>query len=108
LRNELKNTGSIDWQSLSQLEILDGVIKEALRVHSAAPASLWREIPAGGLVLDGHFIPEKVHHTTFLLILDCRFHAMLFYPSQSYNLPKSRIIRSIAMDSKRESHRGNE
>jgi cytochrome P450 len=68
LREELKGIGSHSdgpyqippWTSVSNLEVLDAVVKEALRLHSAAPASLWREVPESGLILGGHFIPEKV------------------------------------------------
>jgi cytochrome P450 len=47
------------WTSISNLEVLDAVMKKALRLHSAAPASVWREVPESGLVLGGNFIPQK-------------------------------------------------
>lgn len=42
------------------LEVLEAVVKEALRLHTAAPASLWRVVPEGGRLLDGYFVPENV------------------------------------------------
>lgn len=42
------------------LENLDVVVKEALRLHTAAPASLWRETPEGGMTISGHYIPQHV------------------------------------------------
>ncbi|KAK5688024.1 hypothetical protein LTS10_000002 [Elasticomyces elasticus] len=47
------------FQQVQNLPILDAVINEALRLHPAAPASLPRETPMGGQVLNGYSIPEK-------------------------------------------------
>lgn len=62
LRNELRQhtDGSPTFRQVQDLPILDAVINEALRLHPAAPASLPRETPAGGRILNGFFIPEKV------------------------------------------------
>jgi len=49
-----------EWRTLANLEVLDAVVKEALRLHTAAPASLWRVVPKGGRFLDGYFVPENV------------------------------------------------
>jgi cytochrome P450 len=43
--------------------VLSAVIDEALRLHPAAPASLPRETPAGGRLLNGYTIPHKVKTT---------------------------------------------
>jgi len=59
IRNE---SAGCEWKDVSNSPILEGVIKEALRLHAAAPASLWREVPDGGLVLSGYYIPEKVRN----------------------------------------------
>jgi len=48
------------FRELDDLPVLDAVINEALRLHPAAPASLQRETPVGGKVLNGYYIPEKV------------------------------------------------
>ena len=55
-------------RELDDLPVLAAVINEALRLHPAAPASLQRETPVGGKVLDGHYIPEKVESLTRLLV----------------------------------------
>ena len=65
------------WGSISNLEILDVVVKETLRLHAAAPASLWREVPESGLLLGGYHIPQKVSRlasqvdSMFRLLFQC-------------------------------------
>lgn len=41
-----------------QMPYLDAVLKESLRLHSAVGLPLWRVVPAGGVHIAGHFIPE--------------------------------------------------
>lgn len=64
LRDELaQNKGSdevLPFQHVDELPLLSAVINESLRLHPAAPASLPRETPEGGRILNGIFIPEKV------------------------------------------------
>jgi hypothetical protein len=48
------------YNDVIQLPILNAIIHEALRLHPAAPASLPRETPRGGKMLNGYFIPETV------------------------------------------------
>ena len=52
--------GIPSYNQVKDLPILEAVIEEALRLHPAAPASLVRETPQGGRVLNGVLIPEKV------------------------------------------------
>ncbi|KEF60630.1 uncharacterized protein A1O9_02191 [Exophiala aquamarina CBS 119918] len=52
-------SGLPNFKDISELPILDAVINEALRLHPAAPASLPRETPVGGRMLNNVFIPEK-------------------------------------------------
>jgi cytochrome P450 len=52
------------FADLAHLPILDAVVQEALRLHPAAPASLPRETPAGGRVLNGIHVPERVRPWT--------------------------------------------
>jgi cytochrome P450 len=44
----------------TETPILEAVINEALRLHPAAPASLPRSVPAGGVQLSSYDIPEDV------------------------------------------------
>ena len=70
IRKELGNIKGIpQWKTISGLEILDAIVKEALRLHSSAPASLWREVPEGGMIIAGHFIPQYVRTLIPLLRL---------------------------------------
>ncbi len=56
------------FRESDDLPVLAAVINEALRLHPAAPASLPRETPVGGKVLDGYYIPEKVEFPTRRLV----------------------------------------
>ena len=50
------------FTDLVNLPMLDAVVQEALRLHPAAPASLPRETPRGGRVLNGVLVPEGVSY----------------------------------------------
>jgi hypothetical protein len=62
LREEIRSRTDEEFnsQQLKDLPILDAVVNEALRLHPAAPASLPREAPVGGKMMNGYNIPEKV------------------------------------------------
>jgi cytochrome P450 len=62
LRSEVPNAkgASATYAQVMNLPILEAVVQEALRLHPAAPASLPRETPRGGKMLNDIFIPEKV------------------------------------------------
>lgn len=82
-----------NFKDIGDLSLLDAVIHEALRLHPAAPASLPRETPAGGRMLNGILIPEKVcpvpvansmtHIYLTALRLDHCFDAMLYHSTRS-------------------------
>ena len=57
---QFNEDGLTEYKDLSSLPILDAIVNEANRLHPAALGSLWRESPAGGRMLAGHFVPPKV------------------------------------------------
>jgi len=48
------------WKAISTSTALDAVIREGLRIHGAVPGSLYREVPSGGRMIAGHFVPQGV------------------------------------------------
>ncbi|KIW88480.1 uncharacterized protein Z519_11049 [Cladophialophora bantiana CBS 173.52] len=48
----------LTFAKLSQLPFLDGVCREALRIHAPIPSYLERLSPEDGLTIEGTFIPE--------------------------------------------------
>lgn len=57
------------WETIHTNVTLDAVIREGLRLHGAVPGSLYREVPSGGRIIAGHFVPEGVinFYTPFIL-----------------------------------------
>lgn len=51
-------------EDLKQLQYLNQVLDEILRLFSAAPSSLPREVPKGGFEVDGYWIPGGVTVST--------------------------------------------
>lgn len=47
-----------DYPDLEKLPVLRACIKETLRFHAAAPASMPRIVPTSGLVANGYHIPS--------------------------------------------------
>lgn len=48
----------LQFSKLSQLPYLDGICREALRIHAPIPSYLERLAPKGGLNIDGKYIPQ--------------------------------------------------
>ncbi|KIW87106.1 uncharacterized protein Z519_12217 [Cladophialophora bantiana CBS 173.52] len=66
LREELKTvkmnpgpSGVPRYSEIESLPLLDGIVLEGLRLHGPAVASLPRQVPAGGDMIDGYFIPGE-------------------------------------------------
>ncbi|RFU23899.1 hypothetical protein B7463_g12441, partial [Scytalidium lignicola] len=56
--NQLQSTNrTIPFAKINKLPVLDAVITETLRKHTAIPSSLPRVVPAGGRELGGYFLP---------------------------------------------------
>lgn len=67
LREELTASGAdtgasgvAKYSQIESLPLLEGIVLEGLRLHGPAVASLPRQVPAGGRVIDGYFIPRNV------------------------------------------------
>ncbi|KAI7784085.1 hypothetical protein LA080_010638 [Diaporthe eres] len=61
VRQEIKDAHLSDipsFQDIQKLPYLQVVIKEALRMQPGLGLPYWREVPKGGVVVAGHFIPE--------------------------------------------------
>jgi cytochrome P450 len=68
LRAELRNvkvdpqTGVPTYQNLINLQYLNAVINETMRLHSPIPMGLLRQAPPGGCTIGGHRIPGEVRN----------------------------------------------
>ena len=66
MRHELRKAGLraegsvLRYSDLEGLPFLNAVVTEGLRLHPAAPASLPRVVPKGGVVLSGMWVPKDV------------------------------------------------
>lgn len=81
LYSEVKALDTVAFTDLANLEVLDAVINESLRVHPAAPASLSRISPEKGGSIGGLFVPAGV---CSLLVLSSSQSAILNAPSLDY------------------------
>lgn len=62
LRTAFPTSGDISQNALKQLPYLRACIEEALRLQAPVPLGVPRAVPAGGSVISGEFLPEKVNH----------------------------------------------
>ena len=63
IRSSFKDYSDIDATSTAPLRYTRAVILEALRIYPPVPFALPREVPSGGDVVDGHFLPAGVMST---------------------------------------------
>ncbi len=77
LREELEHvhfvSGVPSYKDVAQLQILDAVVQEVLRMHPAAPASLQRIDSISGGVIAGIVVPPNVRS----LIPNCSFSSLI-------------------------------
>ncbi len=70
MRQEFRKAGFnaegnvLKYSALEELPLLNAVVMEGLRLHPAAPASLPRVVPKGGMVISGIRVPEDVRPLT--------------------------------------------
>lgn len=60
LREELSTVDIYNRKTLAALPHLNGIIKEALRIHPPVPTGGYRQSPADGMTISGHYIPSNV------------------------------------------------
>ncbi|KAI0839483.1 putative cytochrome P450 [Hypoxylon sp. FL0890] len=57
IRGAFKSSEEINEATTRDLEYLNAVCKEAMRIYAPLPLGLPREVPEGGETVDGHFLP---------------------------------------------------
>ena len=67
VRSRFKSEDEITLTSVKNLTYMLACLNEALRMYPPAPGSMPREVPAGGAVIAGKWVPEKasLHATRF-------------------------------------------
>lgn len=57
VRSAFQSEAEITYQRTSQLPYLNACLEEGLRIHPPVPTGLLRTVPAGGDIIDGHWVP---------------------------------------------------
>ncbi|KAH7350674.1 cytochrome P450 monooxygenase-like protein [Rhexocercosporidium sp. MPI-PUGE-AT-0058] len=57
IRQSFASPSAMTFDSLSKLPYLQACIEEALRLYPPIPCGLPRQVPVGGMIIDGHFVP---------------------------------------------------
>jgi len=60
IRQNFTSSATINFESVSKLPYLQACIQEALRLYPPIPCGLPRQVPLGGMVIDGRFVPGNV------------------------------------------------
>jgi cytochrome P450 len=59
IRSTFKKAEDINFSSVHRLPYMIAVISEAMRMYPAVSLGLPREVPDGGCMIAGHFVPER-------------------------------------------------
>lgn len=65
LNEALDGKDTYDYNTISELPVLDAVVQETLRLRPAAPSGLQRVTPEAGCVIDGTTVPSRVRTKAF-------------------------------------------
>jgi len=60
IRTAFDKEDQLTSENIGKLPYFQACLDEGLRCHPPVPAGLLRTVPAGGDVVDGHFVPEGV------------------------------------------------
>ena len=60
IRSTFTSDRDIQARECAKLEYLNAVVKESLRLYPPVVTTLPRITPAGGCIIDGHFVPGNV------------------------------------------------
>lgn len=71
VRSTFKSEDEITLTSVGNLEFMLACLNEALRAYPPAPVGFPREVPKGGVIINGQFIPEGV--SLVFLIMQTQF-----------------------------------
>ena len=63
LYEEVKDIDTKDHDMIRSLPVLNGLIKETMRLHPALPSAVYRETPPEGIILGNVFIPGRIKIT---------------------------------------------
>ncbi|EON67359.1 hypothetical protein W97_06612 [Coniosporium apollinis CBS 100218] len=58
IRENIKSDADCTSENFGKLPYMEACLEEGLRIHPPVPAGLLRTVPAGGSLVDGHFVPE--------------------------------------------------
>ncbi|KAL2071881.1 hypothetical protein VTL71DRAFT_13116 [Oculimacula yallundae] len=59
IREGFASPSEITFESVAKLPYLQACIDEALRLYPPIPCGLPRQVPLGGIIIDGKFVPEN-------------------------------------------------
>lgn len=69
MRQRFSLPSQINYSSLAGFPYLHSVITEALRLYPPVPLGMPRTIPAGGAIISGRYVSEKVLHVLLVSFL---------------------------------------